>query len=96
MIQVYLCGGLSLENKIERVDIMLYRLLAIADVADDSISSFVTGLMEGISSKITLAQVGTVVASIVSAGIVAVFAWKFGRKGLAFLKNALSGRSGRV
>ena len=60
------------------------------------ISTFISSILGGITSKITLASVGTAVASIITAGIVAIFAWKFGRKGYNFLKNALSGRNGNV
>ena len=61
-----------------------------------TIKSFVSGIMEGVTSNITLADVGLVVAAIIGAGIVAIFAWKFARKGFAFVKNALSGKAGKV
>ena len=47
-------------------------------------------------SEITLAEVATVIAAIIAAGIVAIFAWKFARKGFAFVKNALSGKGGKI
>ena len=56
---------------------------------------FVTAIIAGITGEITLTTVATVVASIIGSGIVAIFAWKFARKGYAFVKNALSGRGGK-
>lgn len=73
-------------------------LLLVADVAENqtSIKDFVSGIMNGVTSNVTLADVGIVVASVISAGIIAIFAWKFARKGYAFVKNALSGKAGKV
>ena len=72
--------------------------MLIADVAVDTnqIKTFVDGVMGGVTSNITLANVGAVVAAIITAGIISIFAWKFARKGYAFVKNALSGKAGRV
>lgn len=64
--------------------------------SSDSITSFVQAVLKGVTDNISLADIGTVVTAIIGAGIVAMFAWKFGRKGFAFLKNALSGKSGKV
>lgn len=61
-----------------------------------NMSEFVTAIIGGVTGEITLTTVATVVASIIGAGIVAIFAWKFARKGYAFVKNALSGRGGRI
>lgn len=61
-----------------------------------SIKDFVSGIISSITSNVTLADVGIVVASIIAAGIVALFAWKFARKGFAFVKNALSGKAGKI
>lgn len=57
---------------------------------------FVDGVISGVTGEITLAQVATVIAAIITAGIVAIFAWKFARKGFAFVKNALSGKGGKI
>ena len=57
---------------------------------------FVTAIIGGVTGEITLTMIATVVASIISAGIVSIFAWKFARKGYDFVKNALSGKNGRV
>lgn len=57
---------------------------------------FVDAIVAGITGEITLATVAGVVAAIIGAGIVAIFAWKFARKGFAFVKNALSGRGGKI
>lgn len=56
---------------------------------------FVTAIIAGITGEITLTTVAAVVASIIGAGIVAIFAWKFARKGYAFVRNALSGKGGK-
>lgn len=57
---------------------------------------FVTAIIGGVTGEITLTMIATVVASIIGAGIVSIFAWKFARKGYDFVKNALSGKNGRV
>lgn len=62
----------------------------------DSIKTFVETVIGGVTTHITLTDVAGVVAAIIGAGIVAIFAWKFARKGYAFIKNALSGKGGRV
>ena len=59
-------------------------------------AEFVTSVIAGVTGEITLTTVAAVVASIIGAGIVAIFAWKFARKGYAFVKNALSGKGGRI
>lgn len=76
------------------------KLLLIGEVTPGanatSIKDFVSGVIGGVTSNITLADVGIVVASIIGAGIISIFAWKFARKGYAFVKNALSGKAGKV
>lgn len=62
----------------------------------EGMPEFVTAVMGGVTGEITLTTIATVVASIIGAGIVAIFAWKFARKGYAFVKNALSGKGGRI
>lgn len=57
---------------------------------------FVTAIIGGVTGEITLTMIATVVASIIGAGIVSIFAWKFARKGYNFVKNALSGKNGNV
>lgn len=70
----------------------------LAEVTQDSttIKDFVSSVMGGVTSNISLTQVAAVIAAIIGAGIVAIFAWKFARKGYNFVKNALSGKGGRV
>ncbi len=75
---------------------MVYLMEGATVPAGNSIKEFVMSVVGGVTSNITIADVGTVVAAIIGAGIVAIFAWKFGRKGFNFLKNALSGKAGRV
>ena len=76
------------------------KLLLIGEVTPGAnataIKEFINGVTSGITSNITLADIGTIVAAIIGAGIVAIFAWKFARKGYAFVKNALSGKAGKV
>lgn len=76
------------------------KLLLIGEVTPGAnataIKDFINGITSGITSNITLADIGTVVAAIIGAGIIAIFAWKFARKGYAFVKNALSGKAGKV
>lgn len=62
----------------------------------NGLAEFVDGIIESVTSAVSLTQVATVVAAIIGAGIVAIFAWKFARKGYAFVKNALAGRGGRI
>lgn len=57
---------------------------------------FVESIFGAITSEISLTTVAGVIAAIIGAGIVAIFAWKFARKGYAFVKNALSGRNGKI
>lgn len=74
------------------------KLFLLGEVAEGSggIKDFVSGVIGGVTSNITLADVALVLASIIGAGIVAMFAWKFARKGFAFVKNALSGKGGKI
>lgn len=74
-------------------------MLLVAEVTENnanSIKAFVESVIGGVTSNITMTDIATVLAAIIGAGIVAIFAWKFGRKGYAFLKNALSGKAGKV
>lgn len=72
-------------------------MVYLMEVAEsDGIKSFVEGVLGGVTSNISLATIATVVAAIIGAGIVAIFAWKFARKGYAFVKNALSGKNGKI
>lgn len=73
-------------------------LFSVAEVSTNgtSIKSFVDGIIEGVTSNISLADVAAVVAGIIGAGIVAMFCWKYARKGFAFVKNALTGKGGKI
>ena len=64
--------------------------------AGDAMLQFVKDIAGSITSNISLTQVAAILTAIIGAGIVAMFAWKFGRKGFEFVKNALSGKNGRV
>lgn len=60
------------------------------------VKSFVESVLGGVTGSISLTDIATVIAAIIGAGIVAIFAWKFARKGYAFVKNALSGKGGKI
>lgn len=66
------------------------------EASTSGITEFVQTVIGGVTTHITLTDVAVVVAAIIGSGIVAIFAWKFARKGYAFIKNALSGKGGRV
>lgn len=68
----------------------------MAETTTKGMAEFVSSIIAGITGEITLTTIATVVASIISAGIVSIFAWKFARKGYAFVKNALSGKGGKI
>lgn len=61
-----------------------------------TIGEMADGVISSVTGKVTMAQVASTVGVIIAAGIVSIFAWKFGRKAYAFIKNALSGKNGRV
>lgn len=67
----------------------------MGESVSNGMPEFVKSIIEAVTGEITLIQVATVLASIIGAGIVAIFAWKFARKGFAFVKNALSGKGGK-
>lgn len=64
--------------------------------AANGIAEMTNGVITSVTGKVTMAQVASTVGIIIGAGIVSIFAWKFGRKAYAFIKNALSGKNGRV
>ena len=71
-------------------------IVLAAEVSTSGITEFVNTVISAVTSKITLTDVAAVVAAIIGAGIVAMFCWKFARKGFAFVKNALSGKGGKM
>ena len=74
----------------------LMKLIAFGEVSQTGMQDFVNGVVQVVTSQVTLADIALIVAGIIGAGIVAIFAWKFARKGFTFVKNALSGKGGRV
>lgn len=60
------------------------------------LGSFVSGITNAITSNVSLADVATVVASIIAAGIVAIVAWTMARKGYAYVKKAITGKGGKI
>lgn len=73
----------------------LFLLGEVTTPTGDQAKTFVDSIIGSVTGQITLAQVATIIGAIIAAGIVAIFAWKFARKGYAFVKNALSGRGGK-
>lgn len=71
-------------------------MLQFLEAETSSITTFVQSVIGGITSNITLTDVAAVLVAIIGAGIVAIFAWKFARKGYQFVKNALSGKAGKM
>lgn len=57
-------------------------------------NEFVNVIIGGVTSGITLTTVSSVVVTIIGAGIVAIFAWKFARFGYNFIVGSLSGYDG--
>ncbi len=77
----------------------LGRLFLLGEVTNPTgadIKTFVDSIIGGVTGQITLAQVATVIAAIIAAGIVAIFAWKYARKGYKFIKDALSNGGGKI
>lgn len=64
--------------------------------AANGVAEIANGVITSVTGKVTMAQVASTVGIIIGAGIVSIFAWKFGRKAYTFIKNALSGKNGRV
>lgn len=86
-----------------QLQMVINRLYLLGEVAaqegsgtGDAMLQFVKDIAGSITSNISLTQVAAILTAIIGAGIVAMFAWKFGRKGFEFVKNALSGKNGRV
>ena len=76
---------------------MLFADGAAGDVAtSETIKGFVNGIISAVTDKITLTDIGVVLAAIIAAVIVIFFAWKFGRKGFGAIKSALSGKGVRM
>lgn len=53
---------------------------------------FVNAIINQVTGDISLTTIGLVVAGIIGAGIVAIFAWKFARYGYRYVTFALEGR----
>lgn len=64
-------------------------------VTTNTMDAFVTSITSAVTDEISLTAVATTVGIIITAGIGAIFAWKFARKGYNFVKNALSGKNGK-
>lgn len=72
---------------------MLFLAEAVGDVS--SIQTFIDAIISAVTSNINLTIVATALASIIAAGLGAMVAWKFARKGYNYVKNALTGKSGK-
>lgn len=64
--------------------------------SSETIKGFVNGIVGAVTDNITLTDIGVVLAAIIGAVIVILFAWKFGRKGFGAIKSALSGKGVRM
>lgn len=64
-----------------------------AQTSAQSISSFVTSVMGGVTSTISLADVALIVVALIGAGLAANFAWTYARKGYKFIVNSLKGKT---
>ena len=70
--------------------------LLLGEVTTPTISDLADGVITSITSNVNLSTVATVMGVIIGGGIVALFAWKFARKGFAFVVNALSGKKAKM
>lgn len=64
-------------------------------IVEQNMTEFVSSAIGAVTKEVDLAQIAAVVALIIGGGILAIFAWKFARKGYKFVTNALSGKSGK-
>lgn len=63
---------------------------------ENVILTFVQGILDKVTSTVPLTTVAAIIGAIIAAGLVPYFAWKFGRKGFAFIRNALAGRGAKI
>lgn len=81
---------------------MNFILTGAAHLLDDAsntstgIDTLAQGVVSSVTEKVSMSQVAGVVGIIIGAGIVSIFAWKFGRKAYRYIKNALSGKNANV
>lgn len=61
-----------------------------------SLSSYVTDIMQDLLAVVSVADVVAVIGAIIAAIAIPVFLWKFGRKGFAAIKAALTGRNAGI
>lgn len=61
-----------------------------------SLSTYVTDIIQDLLSVVSIAEVVAVIGAIIAAIAVPVFLWKFGRKGFAAIKAALTGRNAGI
>lgn len=71
----------------------LFLLGEVTNPTGDSAKSFVDSIIAGVTGQITLTQVATIIAAIIATGIIAIFAWKYARKGYKFVRDALAGKN---
>lgn len=70
--------------------------ISLVDGAVATPKDFVTSITGAVTSAVSLSDIAAIVGVIIAAGIGAIVAWKFGRKGYNYLKNALTGRGGKI
>lgn len=70
-------------------------LLLENEVSAMTPKAFTEGIIGNVTSTVSLADVAGIVGVIIVAGLGAIVAWKFGRKGYNFIKNAIMGKGAR-
>ncbi len=71
-------------------------MIGEASTSATNISEFVTSIMNGVTSTISLADIATIVVALIGAGLAANFAWTYARKGYNFIVNSLKGKKANM
>ena len=71
-------------------------IISFADGVATTPKDFVTSITGAVTGAVSLSDIAAIVGVIIAAGNGAIVAWKFGRKGYNYLKNALTGRGGKI
>ena len=61
----------------------------------DTLLTYVQTIITAVTTAVPISMVVSVIGAIIAAIVVPLFVWKFGRKGFAAIRNALSGRGAR-
>ena len=71
-------------------------MIGEASTSATQISEFVTNIMGGVTSTISLGDVALIVVALIGSGLAANFAWTYARKGYKFIVNSLKGKNASV